>query len=353
VAVQSVRGPRIRPDVAGPQPVTRRAATAAALAEPGKPHPYNRAGRERQRTNGERARDVIRRAPWLLDDKGRLPEQRGLVNPGRHDWLDARDPAATCNQIVARDGTIIGDRDDVTLRNKLRERAEALGLPLVDYANTLTMALRHMDGGRAQFLAFVALAASESEDARKFIVCFLELTERERDKANLDLVCQASGASPVRILQGVVGAAFAAGVETANLLAAASFPSTVQAAIETARIPGDPGFKDREMLMKHHGFLPTPKGTVINVSAVAGAQAAAAARNEPSVPRFLGSADAARAARTNVQQQLITEGSIDVDPLATVRAGVAATDGDVVPVARTASVAGDPDAVEVIDGSTR
>lgn len=277
--------------------------------------------RSEQRNDRTKPRDIIKRAPWLV-------EERGYVKPPS---------TATPTE---------------SLRKKLRERAALLGLPLVDYVNTLTMAIRYMGGGRTQFLAFLALAVSESDDAAKFLTCFAELTPAEQDHANIDLVCQAAGASPVRLLQAAVGAAFTTGIETANLMAATAFPQTLQTTIDMAHRPGEEGFKDREMLMKHHGFLPQPKGTTINVSAVSSASAAAAAKAEPSMPSFLGAADAARAARTDVQRALITEGPIDVDPLASVRAGVAA-DADLAPVVRTASVVGDADAVETIDGNTR
>lgn len=293
-----------------------------------------------------------RRTPWLIDAKGRLPDQqaRGLVHPGLHN-TESGDPAS---QYAEQQRTGNHDTRGMSARSKLQERAEALGLPLVEYQNSLTMALRHMQGGRSQFIAFIALAAAESEDARKFIVCLSELRVREQEMINVDLVCQAAGCSAVKLLQAVVGVAFTANVETANLIAAAAFPQTIQASVETARVQGDIGVKDRELLMKHHGFLPQPKGTTINVSAVSSAQAASAARAEPSVPSFLGAADAARSARTDVQRHLITEGERDaLDPLASVRAGVAADSIDAVVVGRTESVAGDADAIEIIDGSTR
>jgi hypothetical protein len=209
----------------------------------------------------------------------------------------------------------------------LRAKAEALGLPIAPYVNTLSMAVRRMDGGRDQFLTFVALAASDNdEDAIKVIETFESLTAMERKSANLDLLCQASGVSPVSLLKTVVGIAFETNVETANLIAAAAHPNVVATAVRSAqRANSKIGQQDRQALLQHHGFLPTPKGATINVnanaSAAAVAGASAAGPIDASIPSFLMDAQVSGVARDRVQQQLIAAGLDDAaeDPFADLR----------------------------------
>ena len=204
------------------------------------------------------------------------------------------------------------------LVKKLRAKALELGLPVTDYGNSLSMAVRFMDGGRAQFLAFVELAAYDKcEDAAKFLQCYQDLRVVDRDKTSLDLLCASAGVSPVQLLKAIVGVAFDASVETANLVAAAAHPRVVETAVRSAkRINSEIGYRDRENLLKHAGFLPTPKGAVINVNATA--QAAAAAG--PSVPSFLGDATAAAGPRRAIQQQIhaLPPATLD-DPFADLR----------------------------------
>jgi hypothetical protein len=215
----------------------------------------------------------------------------------------------------------------------LRAKAAALGLPLVDYVQTLTMAIRLMDGGRARFLELVQMAAADGDDdAIKFVTCFTEQGITARASVSFDLVCMAAGVVPVSLLKTVVGIAFEAGVETANLVAASAHPSIVAATIKSAkRITSKIGLADRETLHRHHGFTPLPRGTTVNVNANATAQAAAAAADrEPSVPRFLDDAEAAQAPQRALQRQLITEGT-GTDPLASIRA--MAREAELVPAA--------------------
>lgn len=174
------------------------------------------------------------------------------------------------------------------------------------------MAIRQMDGGRTRFLQFVQLAAEDGdEDAKKFLVVFSELKAQEKVKASLDLVCLAADVSRVSLLKTIVGVAFEHYSDLANLVAAAAHPAIVETTVRSAkRLKSQIGLRDRQALLTHAGFLPTPKGAVINVNANATATSAAAAgaSAEPSVPRFLDDVNAASTPRDTIQRQLIAAG---------------------------------------------
>lgn len=189
---------------------------------------------------------------------------------------------------------------------RLTARAKELGLPMIDYEPSLAMAIRFMDGGRHRFLQFVQLAGEDGEeDANKFMVVYQELRPREQALVDLDLVCKAAGISRVGLLKTVVGVAFQQATEVGNLVAAAAHPSLVETTVRSAkRLNSGIGQRDRHALLSHAGFLPTPKGAVINV--VANAQAAASASaSDPSVPSFLDDVNTASAARDHVQVSVI------------------------------------------------
>ena len=250
------------------------------------------------------------REPWRFGHDARTPDQvdRGSEYQRRARLASYRQP-----------GNEKFGNGHNRLVKKLRAKAQELGLPVTDYGNSLSMAVRFMDGGRQQFLAFVELAAYDKcEDAAKFLQCYQDLRVVDREKTSFDLLCASAGVSPVQLLKAIVGVAFDASVETANLVAAAAHPRVVETTVRSAkRLNSEIGYGDRENLLKHAGFLPTPKGAVINVNATA--QAAAAAG--PSVPSFLGDAAAAAGPRRAIQQQIhaLPPAAFADDPFADLR----------------------------------
>ncbi len=236
-------------------------------------------------------------------------------------------PAPTYWKALSADTFVKAEREgkvsraaDLRHPKTLIVKARELGLPVTEYDSSLSMAIRLMEGGRDTFLRFVMLAASDGDDdALKFIHAFGELRLLEQQRVSFDLLCLTCGVSPVLLLKSVVGVAFDTGIDTANLVAAAAHPSVVARTIESAqRLDSEIGAKDRHALLAHHGFVPTPKSATINVNANANASASAAAATsaDASVPKFLGAAKTAAAARESVQHQLSApdpDAIIDVD----------------------------------------
>ena len=189
---------------------------------------------------------------------------------------------------------------------KLRAQAKAMGLVLTDYSESLSMAVRKLEGGRGAFFGFVHLAAEDGDDdCKKIRACYLELPKIDQVRVSLDYLCLASGVSRTQLLKTIVGVAFDYAIDVGNLVAAASHATLVEHTVESAkRIDSAIGLRDRHALLSHAGFLPTPKASVINISATAQAAAQAGAK-DPRMPDFLADVTATSAARETVQQQIV------------------------------------------------
>ncbi len=182
--------------------------------------------------------------------------------------------------------------------------------------NTLMLAIRKMPGGRENFIEYVRLAAMDSdEDAKKFLLCFDDLSPTHQKTCSFDDVCYASGVKIVDMLKMVTAIAFSVNVDIANFVAAMSHPDVVKASVSAAKRRG--GYRDREMLMSHHGFLPKRGGTSIQVNAssrsdasaeAASQAAAAAAAEQSSLPKFRDEMDALDTVRSTVQSHLLKQG---------------------------------------------
>lgn len=233
------------------------------------------------------------REPWRFDERNKL---------------DGRGQSPTAPNQRAYSATLSAtDRGyKYRVNHRLIVKARALGLPVVEYDNTLSMAIRRMRGGRAQFVNFLALAAEAGdEDAKKFIQIFSEVKPSEQPDVSLDLICITAGVSRVDLLKTAIGIAFENQVDVSKLVEVSTLPALVDRAIESAmKLDSATGQRDRMALLQHHGLMPAPKSTVINVTATAAAQAAASASSEPSVPSFLQDVDVATGSREAAQRSV-------------------------------------------------
>lgn len=196
--------------------------------------------------------------------------------------------------------------------------AAALGVKTLPGAGTLTLATRKMLGGRETVLQYIRIAAADGDPhAEVFLHVWDDLKVHEQRVSTLDDVCAAAGVLPVKLVKAIVGSAFESGCDIANLVAATAHPDVVASTVKFAQKLD--GVEDRKMLLQHAGFLPTPKGTTINVGVTANAtaMAAAAASSDSSVPSFLEDMDEIATPVEQVQKQLIAASVPDPD-LATV-----------------------------------
>jgi len=197
-------------------------------------------------------------------------------------------------------------------RMKLRVHARKLNpvtggalpheLPTLPGIQSLSIAVRYLEGGRVRFVELVQLAVLQRvEVAMRWWVVYADLLPSERMVCSFDDVCAGSGVRPSELMAAVVSVAMEQSVDVGNLVAAAAHPAVVAATIESATTVGGKRalvqHKDREMLFQHAHFIPIKQGIALNVSnhASANAQAAAAADNDPSVPSFSADMHSARA----------------------------------------------------------
>ena len=172
---------------------------------------------------------------------------------------------------------------------------------------------RFIPKGRLYVLSTIERAYRNGDpDAALWWNTYMDLMPVDRDKVDLDAVCEAAGVAPDRLMGIVVSTAMRMGADMADLVAAASQPQVVQKTVESAlRISGKHAAiaqKDREFLFQHHKFIPVARGGSVFVSNTANAQAAAAAaQNQPSVPTFRESLQGAGDAYKAVRGELVGE----------------------------------------------
>lgn len=164
--------------------------------------------------------------------------------------------------------------------------------------NALSLAIRHLLGGRQTFLEYVKLAVlNDDPSAKAFWAAFTLLPERHRRTVSFDDVCVAAGVRPDVLLPAIVGHGMRMQADTSQLVQAAMQPKVIQAWGQSAsRITGeyaDISLRDRTMYLQAAGLVPVPKGAQIHLhaNATANSQASAAAAAHPSVPSFLDDVD--------------------------------------------------------------
>lgn len=235
------------------------------------------------------------------------------VSPTVHEAVAAADPdmVATALRRSARKNRKPVEFEPVTevlARDALAQRASELGLPIVSYGQSITMAVRRMHGGRQQFFSLIALAASAKDaEAMKFLTVFMELKAEHRARAAIEDICVAAGVSPVALIKTCAGIAFEHSVDLSTMMRALAAPEIVAASIASAkRIEGahaDIALEDRKLLHQGQGFIPVPKSASINLNV--NAQATAAAASTSNGPSFLRDAQISEQPRQSVQSQII------------------------------------------------
>lgn len=100
------------------------------------------------------------------------------------------------------------------------------------------------------------LRLSEDPDARRVVSPYLAVPESYRRLLPPEAFCQAAGVSPLRVLEIIAGTAVRMGTLASTLVAAILHPGVVEKIVERAL--QDDGTRERMMLHKAAGFLPTP-----------------------------------------------------------------------------------------------
>lgn len=154
----------------------------------------------------------------------------------------------------------------------LTEKARAATKALIPRAErehgSLAYAARLLKGGKE---ALIDLARCSADEKVQAVVAEWDgFSSHQKRHHQLEPLCEGHSLSAGEFLGRVAQAAHDTGLDISRLIAGLEHPRVVQKSIQMAMRQN--GFKDREMILKHSGFLPTPAGPRINVNASATAQ---------------------------------------------------------------------------------
>jgi hypothetical protein len=129
------------------------------------------------------------------------------------------------------------------------------------------------------------LKCSDSQDARKIVELYYSLPRNKRNLIPLEGYCAAAGLDPRVVLDLIVRASSLVSRQAAAMLSSAAHPAVVEKNIDRALDDtNEKSDKYMEMLHKHEGFLPIPKGTQTTIQVTQNAQAVAQSVAIPAPP---------------------------------------------------------------------
>lgn len=123
--------------------------------------------------------------------------------------------------------------------------------------------LRKVIGGRTR--AIETLKFSQHPDAKKLLEFCQRIKFANREKVPFEAMCLAAGVDVVTIWGALILAARDTSRAESALITMMEHPDVVRATVDFAK-GSILGSKDREMVHKAVGWLPTPKGSNINVN---------------------------------------------------------------------------------------
>jgi len=122
---------------------------------------------------------------------------------------------------------------------------------------------RFLKGGKQTFIAMAKLAPQIEPMLASVVDEIVNMNPVLRKRVDLDQICRQKDIDPMHFLSVVSEAAMKYRDSAQIIIAALNMPSVVQASVKTA-LTRD-GVKDRELLFKHSGFVPTPAGQKISI----------------------------------------------------------------------------------------
>lgn len=119
-------------------------------------------------------------------------------------------------------------------------------------------------GGKRALMALAKLAPELDPSYAKVVEEYERLNDAGKKACSLDFLVKQKGLDPFHFLGTVAEAAIKYRDNASVIVAALSLPKVVETSVRNA-LKAKTGFKDREALMKHAGFLPVPAGaTFVN-----------------------------------------------------------------------------------------
>lgn len=120
-------------------------------------------------------------------------------------------------------------------------------------------------GGRKSIIEYARLAAEYNPDVASMVEYWDHGREKHKTGLSIEKACYKANLSMRDLFTSITAVMYEVNVENfGNMIAALAHPEVVKQSIRQAQKPS--GYKDREMLFKHAGFLPLPKGSTININ---------------------------------------------------------------------------------------
>ncbi len=121
---------------------------------------------------------------------------------------------------------------------------------------------RHVGGVPAAIEA-ARLVAEKDPRFEMLVYTYDECPESDKHKLKLEILCAQADITQGDFIGFTMSAMHQRNIDIGNLIASANHPRVIEATVENATKAN--GFMDRQMLHQHSGFLPTSKGTSINI----------------------------------------------------------------------------------------
>ncbi len=159
----------------------------------------------------------------------------------------------------------LADRDFAKLRRARQRVKDLYRRARMNVNPTLENAAKFLSGGRTEFMFYLELAAREDERLKPIARSWGRMKEAERRRASIDSLCEklAPELTPAKILGAVAAAAFELNYNYSELIAAVGHRLVVQRSIKEALNPS--GIADRQLHFQHTKYVPTPRGSSVNV----------------------------------------------------------------------------------------
>jgi len=137
-------------------------------------------------------------------------------------------------------------------------------------------------GGDLQRTWPIYLSHVDDERCQAVVAAYHRLPAYLLPHVPIEAFCLAANVPPIYVLEQLTLALMRAGAQASSIIASVNAPRVVQKTIEMALTDG--GDRDRAMLHRATGFLPSPKGSQTNITVTQTAQAAASAHAAAMAP---------------------------------------------------------------------
>jgi hypothetical protein len=174
---------------------------------------------------------------------------------------DASSKLSTAPEMVVPDTRSTSTTADAYLSRFLTQYK--IGKRQLENCPKIEEKLRKVIGGRLR--AIETLKFSPHPDAKKLLEFCQRIKFANREKVPFEAMCLAAGVDVVTIWGALILAARDVSRAESALITMMEHPEVVQATVDFAK-KSEFASKDREMVHKAVGWLPTPKGSNINVN---------------------------------------------------------------------------------------